>query len=232
MQAFRRSAPEVPHHRRRFQVGLRIALLRVHEVRKLDRILDEEHRCVVADEVPVAFLGVEADGEAARIALGIGAAAFAAYGREAHEGLGGLADGREQLGLGVLRDVVRDGEGAVSARPLGVHHALGNALAVEVLQLLDEVEILQQDRPARAGGDRVLVVGDGDAGSGGKRGQDDVPFRKVLRRATGAPALPQHSHEQSIRLAPSREPAMTRRCRSRDHRNFRWSASPYLSRIR
>jgi hypothetical protein len=32
------------------------------------------------------------------------------------------------------------------------------------------VEVLQQDRAARAGGDRVLVVGDGDAGGGGKVG--------------------------------------------------------------
>jgi hypothetical protein len=48
----------------------------------------------------------------------------------------------------------------------GVHHALGNALAVEVLQLLDQVDILQQDRPARAGGDRVLAISYRDAAGG------------------------------------------------------------------
>ncbi len=69
---------------------------------------------------------------------------------------------------GVARDVVGDGERAVGARALGVHHALGDALAVQVRQLLDQLEVLQQQRAARAGGQRVLVVGDGRAGGGGE----------------------------------------------------------------
>jgi hypothetical protein len=40
-------------------------------------------------------------------------------------------------------------------------HALRNALAVLVGQLLDQLVILQQQRAARAGGDAVLVVGTG-----------------------------------------------------------------------
>ena len=40
----------------------------VDQVGELDRVLDEEHRDVVADEVPVAFLGVELDREAAHVA--------------------------------------------------------------------------------------------------------------------------------------------------------------------
>ena len=68
-----------------FQVGLRIALLRVDEVGELQRIAEEEHGRVVADHVPVAFFGVELQGEAARIALGVGRALFAADGGEAQE---------------------------------------------------------------------------------------------------------------------------------------------------
>jgi len=49
-----------------------------------------------------------------------------------------------------------------------MHHALGDAFAVEVLQLLDQVEILDQDGAARAGGLRVLVVGDRRARCGGE----------------------------------------------------------------
>ena len=41
--------------------------------------------------------------------------------------------------------------------------ALGDALVVEMDDLLAEDEVLQQDRAARAGLQRVLVVGDRDA---------------------------------------------------------------------
>ena len=35
----------------------------VDEVGELDRVLNEEYRNVVADDVPVAFLGIQLDGE-------------------------------------------------------------------------------------------------------------------------------------------------------------------------
>jgi hypothetical protein len=60
---------------------------------------------------------------------------------------------------------VRDGERAVSA--FGVHHALRNALAVEMLEFFDQVEVLQQHRATWAGGQGILVIGDRDAGGGG-----------------------------------------------------------------
>ena len=63
----------------------------VDQVGELDRVLDEEHRDVVADEVPVALLGVELDREAAHVAGEIGRALVAGDGREAHEGVGLLA---------------------------------------------------------------------------------------------------------------------------------------------
>ena len=69
---FRRQGDEVPEivvrrlRLRKGAVGLR--LHRVDDVGKLDRVLDEEDRDVVADEVPVAFLGVELDGKAAHVA--------------------------------------------------------------------------------------------------------------------------------------------------------------------
>jgi len=42
-----------------------------------------------------------------------------------------------------------------------VDGALGNALAVLVGELFEQLIILHQERAARAGGDGVLVVGDG-----------------------------------------------------------------------
>ena len=106
MQRLGCCAPEAPHHGRRLEVCLRVALLHVHEVGELDRVLDEIHRRVVADQVPVAVLGVEADGEAARVALDVRRPALAADGGRAGEGLGRLADGAEPRGLRVLADVV------------------------------------------------------------------------------------------------------------------------------
>ena len=45
---------------------------RVNEVGKLNAVLDEEHRKVVADQVVVTLLGVELGREAAHIANGVG----------------------------------------------------------------------------------------------------------------------------------------------------------------
>ncbi|MPN01697.1 hypothetical protein SDC9_148908 [bioreactor metagenome] len=165
VQGFRQRGPEIPVVAGRAHVGARVALDGVVEVRELERIAQEKDRGVVADEIPVAFLCVELDGEAADVAFGIGCAALAGHGGEAGEELGLLADLAEHLGAGVARDVVGDGEGAVGAGTLGVHAALGNDFAVEVGELFEQPDILQQNRAARAGGHRVLVVDNRRAGS-------------------------------------------------------------------
>ncbi|PMQ14793.1 hypothetical protein JaAD80_19100 [Janthinobacterium sp. AD80] len=166
VQAFRRMAPEIEHHFSRFQIALRIALLRVDEVGELDRVLDEEHGRVVAHQIPVALFRIKAHGETARIAFRVGTAAFPANGGETREGRRLLAHFTEQFGLGVARDIVRDGKSAVGARTFGMHHALGNALAVEMLEFFDQVEVLQQQGTAGAGADGILVVGDGNTRGG------------------------------------------------------------------
>jgi hypothetical protein len=51
----------------------------------------------------------------------------------------------------------------VRAGAAGVHHALGDPLVVEVHDLLAQVEVLQEDRPARPRLERVVAVGDADA---------------------------------------------------------------------
>ena len=54
-----------------------------------------------------------------------------------------------------------DFEEAVGAAALGVHDALGDTLAVEVLHLLDDVVVVQDGGAARTDGQRVLVAGAG-----------------------------------------------------------------------
>ena len=168
VQAFRRQRPEIPHRGGRAHVGLRVALLRVDEVGELVGVAHEEHRRVVADQVPVALPGIELQRKAAHVALVVGGAQLAGDGREAGEHLGLLADRGEDVGRCVARDVLRDGERAVGAPALGVHRALGDALAVLMGELLEQLVVLHQQRPERAGGHRILVVGDGGAGRRGE----------------------------------------------------------------
>ena len=75
-------------------------------------------------------------------------------------------------------------EVAVRAEAARMHHPLGNPLVVEVEDLLAEVVVLEQRRPALAGAQRVLVVRDRRALL---RGQDrNVAARHLVRFAAGS----------------------------------------------
>jgi len=56
----------------------------------------------------------------------------------------------------------------MSAPALRVHHSLGNAFAILMRQLFDELVVLEQDRASRAGGQGVLIVGNRGACRGGQ----------------------------------------------------------------
>ena len=140
-------------------------LIGVVEVREAQRIAEEEHRRVVADDVPIAFLGVERHRGAAYVALGIRGAALAGDGREAQEERRLLADLVEDLRAGEAGDVVCHGEGAVSAPAFFcMHPPLADHLAVEMRHLLHQPDVLQQRGAARTGGHDIGVVGDRRAG--------------------------------------------------------------------
>ncbi len=64
---------------------VRLGLHRMNDVREFHRILDEEHRDVVAHQVPIAFVGIELHGEAAHVASGVGRTALASNGGESNE---------------------------------------------------------------------------------------------------------------------------------------------------
>jgi hypothetical protein len=165
MQALGRERPEIPHRGRRPHVGLRMAFLRADEIREFHGIADEEDRRVVADQIPVAFLGVELEREAAHVPLGVGRPMLARNGREAQQRLR-LGAGLEHLGPRVFRDVAGDGQRAVGRGSLRMDHALGDPLAVLVRELLEQLIVLQQDRTFRASRDAVLIVRNRSAGGG------------------------------------------------------------------
>src|SRR5205823_10183101 len=100
------------------QTGARVALDRMIEIGEAVRVAEEEHRRVVADDVPVAVLGVELQRSAAYVALRIRGAALAGNRREAGEHWRLLADLGEDLRLGESGDVVRDGKGSVRTAAL------------------------------------------------------------------------------------------------------------------
>ncbi|MNF16474.1 hypothetical protein D3C80_2195090 [compost metagenome] len=72
MQGFRRKRPEVPYRIRIFEVSLRVALLCMNKIRELDGIAYEEYRRIVANKIIVAFIRIELDSEATRVAHRIG----------------------------------------------------------------------------------------------------------------------------------------------------------------
>ena len=147
---------------------VRLRLGGVDQIGELHRVLDEEHRDVVADQVPVALVGVELHREAADVAGGVGRAALAEDGREPHEHRRPLADLGEQRRAGELGERLGALEVAVRRRAAGVDDPLGDALVIEVGDLLAEDEVLEQRRPAQAGLERDLVVGDRHALVGGE----------------------------------------------------------------
>ena len=68
MHRLRGKADEIKEALHILTVGDRIGLEGMDHVGELDRIADEEDIEVIADEIPIAILGIELDGEAARIA--------------------------------------------------------------------------------------------------------------------------------------------------------------------
>ena len=153
------------------------------DIGELDRILDEEHRDVVADEVPVALLRVELHCEAADVTGEVRGPLAARDCREPNERGRALTSALEQIcardggqGLVVLEVPV----GAVAA---GVHDAFGDALVVEVEDLLAEVEVLEQRGPTVSRSQRVLVVRDRHTLSGRQSVADSV--RDLMRLPTG-----------------------------------------------
>ena len=170
VQAFGRQAPEVPGGGGAAQMGARVTLLGVDEVGELQRITDEEDGGVVADEVPVALVGIELDRKATHVTFGVGCPHLAGDGGETRDQRGDLAHFGKEAGTGVGGDIVGDGEGAEGAPALGVDDTFGDALAVLVGELFEQLPVLHQQRAARTGREAVLVVDHGRAGAGGHDG--------------------------------------------------------------
>ena len=198
---------------------MRLRLDRVDEIGELHRILDEKDRDVVADQIEVAFLGVELHREAAHVARQVARPPRARHGREPHEDRGPLRRVLEEGGPGVPAQGALDLEIAVGGGAPGMDDPLRDPLVVEVGDLLPEDEVLQEGGPAGARLERVLVVEDAEALIGGEqlafRILAELVERFLLRRAgrlagrairLGLPAR----HAASPPSSPSSRPPLPR----------------------
>jgi len=167
VHAFRRQRNEVPEvvvcRLRLGEIAVRLLFGGMDKVGKLDGILDEEDRDIVADEIPIALLGIDLDRKAANIPGKVERALVAGNRGEADEGGGLFTFALEEIGLGVGGKRIIGLEitmGAIAAR---MNDAFRDALMVEMEQLFAEMEIIHGERPARADTQRILVVGDRSA---------------------------------------------------------------------
>ena len=135
MGALGRECPEIPLAIVIGPPGVRPTFLGVDEIRELGGVPDEEDRSVVANEVVVALLGVELQGETPGVPNRVRKTLFAGNGRESghHRRTGALF---QEVGLAPLADVLgglKEPKGPVT---LGVHDVLGDPLPIEVGHLL------------------------------------------------------------------------------------------------
>ena len=148
---------------RLWKSSIRLLFRRVNEVWKLDRVLDEEDRYVVADEVPISFGAVELDRKTAYVTGGIGGTCIAGNRRKAHENRRFLADSIEDASLRILRKRFGEFEVPVRSRSAGVNNPFGDAFVIEMVDLLAEYEVFEQNRSrpiGRGGLEGVFVVRD------------------------------------------------------------------------
>ena len=163
MHAFRRQGDEIPE----VVVGrlglressIRFRFGRMDQIGKLDGVLNKEHRNVIPDNVPIAFLRVKLYSEAANISRQVCRAFTAGDGREPHEGGGLLARALEDVGLGNVGERLVVLEVAMSAKAAGMDDPLRYALVIEVKNLFAKVKVFQRRRTALADPKRVLIVG-------------------------------------------------------------------------
>ena len=127
---------------------------------ELHRVAHEEHRGVVANHVEVAFVGVELQRESTDVTPRVGATEFTGDRGETSQHRGFLAL-LQEAGLGVLRDVSGGLEVSEGPRSLGVRLALGDVLAVEMGQGVNQVGVVQQHWAVGTDGQGVFVAGRG-----------------------------------------------------------------------
>src|SRR5688500_13437487 len=120
------------------------------QVRKLHRILNEEHRNVVTDKVPVALIGIKLDGKSAHVAREVERAALADDCRKADEYRRTFPCFREWSSHRQIGQRLVALEKTMRPRAARMNYALGNTLVIKVRDLVAQDEVFEQRWPAQA----------------------------------------------------------------------------------
>ena len=125
--------------------GLRKSAIGFHlhcmdEIGKLYRILDEEHRNVIANQIPIALFRVELHRKSPHVARSIDRAGTSRHGGEAREKRRFLPFALEDVGGCEVRKRLVRLEKTVGRRAARVNDTFRNTLVIEVKNLLTEVK--------------------------------------------------------------------------------------------
>ena len=163
VRRFRHQRGEVPkgvvgRGRLRHRV-VRFRLDRVNQIGEFHRILNEKYRNIVADEIPVALIGIELHGKAAHVARRVRRSALAGDRGEAHEHRRDLSRIGERRRAGQIRERLVGLEESMRPRAPRVHDALGNSFVIEMRDLLAQHEIFEQRGSPQSCLQGILIVG-------------------------------------------------------------------------
>ena len=127
---------------RHLVVGLRLAC--VDDIRELQSVLDEEHRNVVANNVPVAFIGVELERKPTYIADSVGTTTATKDCREALEQRCAARGVCQDASRGVCFQALMHLERAKCASTPCVDNALRDTFVIEAVDLLAGSVVLEK----------------------------------------------------------------------------------------
>src|SRR5450755_551121 len=155
MHGFRGERNEIPEcivgGCRLGESSVRLHLYSVDQIRELDSILDKEDGDVIADQIPIAFFGVELDRKSAHVTRSIHRTGATGDGRYSSEYRRFLAHLGEYPGGGVLLQRRGQFEESMNPRTTRVNNTLGNTLMVEMSDFVAEDEIFEKCRTTRIG---------------------------------------------------------------------------------
>jgi len=122
-----------------------VTLLCVDEVGELGGISQEEDGGVVGNDIPVALVSAELDGESTRVSRTVVGARLATDSGESDSD-GTLLAGLENVGKTKVLEGVGSLVVSVGTTSLGVYNTLGDALTIKVREQIDQVEVLEEER--------------------------------------------------------------------------------------
>jgi hypothetical protein len=109
------------------------------EIREFDGILDEKHRDVIANQIPIALVGVELGCEASHIADGVSTAPAALDRREANKGRRGSGSVGQHAGISDIGSALQQLELPKRSSSASMYYPFWNAFMVETVDLLTGV---------------------------------------------------------------------------------------------